>query len=111
MTIQQMAEEYYPLRFAPEGMEFPMYTIEDVIRREQAAFTAGFNKAREWMDISTAPKDGTKIDLFFSYGRKVSCWYDEGYWVQRMGANELLILKDLPTHWMPLPSLPSPPVK
>jgi len=64
----------------------------------------------EWKDISTAPKDGTRILAPNLMERSVTigvwtelyggCWYDltvghlNGYWK--------------PTHWMPLPPPPAP---
>jgi len=63
----------------------------------------------EWQDISTAPKDGTKIDLWFKWeasspGRKSNCWWEEGEWRDEFchGFHE----SGTPTHWIPLPEPP-----
>jgi uncharacterized protein DUF551 len=69
----------------------------------------------EWRDISTAPKDGTRIlifeapDAFNPDGVIVSCWWYAndtytagGYWNGGRGTLRTF----LPTHWMPLPAAP-----
>ena len=79
----------------------------------------------EWREISTAPKDGTVVDLWaqLNGGERVT----DAYWGQRsadkaqrehFGFEEFGWCRDaddswvypvtFPTHWMPLPSPPSP---
>lgn len=68
----------------------------------------------EWMDISTAPKDGTEIDLWcrnISHGsdatlRVPGMWWDSEIdrWVD--WRDDMLEQKWRPTHWMPLPPPP-----
>ena len=73
-----------------------------------------------WFDISTAPKDGTMIQLgggkFFCEARNcdisepVSANWTPNYWL--MGGTEAgyaCISYDDPTHWRPLPPPPSNP--
>lgn len=63
----------------------------------------------KWQPIETAPRDGTKIDLWASGQRWAdcswtgSCWftpdiYDCGAEMERFGHH--------PTHWMPVPPPP-----
>lgn len=64
-----------------------------------------------WQLIETAPKDGARIDLWAN-GRKTDCRWSEalGHWCRDGGHNEgysYAIRVDNPTHWMPLPELPS----
>jgi len=78
----------------------------------------------QWQPIETAPKDGTKIDLFYPYprGRTINCyWMGEhaAGWVWRRptwGAGALLPESEWdigsypnlePTHWMRLPPPPA----
>lgn len=82
----------------------------------------------EWQDISTAPRDGTTIDLWHSeYGRypahfwglpEHSCGEDGRYcdsdwhrmaegWVDS-AFNEIMLDAEDFTHWMPLPQPPNP---
>jgi hypothetical protein len=80
-----------------------------------------------WYDITTAPKDGTKIDLLFPYprGRTVDCFWGEigialgKVWVWRtpIWKDGVLLPEDQwdvncygsePTHWMPAPASPPP---
>ena len=64
---------------------------------------------REWSPISTAPKDGTVIDLWWQTAwderfRVPDCEYrDEKYWIDDSGN---LIDADFITHWMPRPPPP-----
>jgi hypothetical protein len=73
-----------------------------------------------WFDISTAPKDGTIIQLgggkFFCEARDcdisepVSASWTEDFWL--MGGTEggyVCISYNDPTHWRPLPPLPTTP--
>lgn len=59
----------------------------------------------QWMDIKTAPKDGTDILVGFGNGDRppvVAIWLDG--WVRFESATPLGIK---PTHWMPLPAPPA----
>lgn len=66
----------------------------------------------EWLDIETAPKDGTEVDLFApALGRRPDCAFAKGEWVEwgqdSFDTLERVSLKPYtPTHWMPLPAPP-----
>lgn len=78
----------------------------------------------KWQDISTAPRDGTKVDLWIAHtgwrkeydGRTANCEFFKGRWVDWNDDNidcpleQLEPLKDggtwQATHWMPLPEPP-----
>jgi hypothetical protein len=66
-----------------------------------------------WQPIETAPRDGTNILIVNASGRadwghnvpRVACWQKDGWW----GYHETeQITPHRATHWMPLPSPPSP---
>ena len=62
--------------------------------------------AREWQDISTAPKDGTDILLGFAGDDRpavIAGWFGESGWEKYDCLN---LVKGRPTHWMPLPPAP-----
>jgi len=68
------------------------------------------HEARKRQGMETAPKDGTKIDLWTENGRIADCWWSNGYWVHwwmggfdQMGAYRI---GEIPTHWMPVPEGP-----
>lgn len=57
-----------------------------------------------WLDIKTAPLDGTYVLI---YDRGVSIAYydaDGDYWCPEYG--DEFNLERYPTHWMPLPAAP-----
>lgn len=64
-----------------------------------------------WQPIETAPKDGTKIDVWCpGYGRIADARFVEGRW-REWGINECdqmtwVQIGDRITHWMPLPEPP-----
>lgn len=58
-----------------------------------------------WQDISTAPKDGTTIDVVGDEGVERVWWSDLGCWMDLTGT---YAVNEYPTHWMPLPSPPAP---
>lgn len=70
----------------------------------------------EWQPIATAPKDGTKIDLWFprggENGRFTNCfWKGDTWWYGFDSPDEQYECfttngKAQPTHWMPLPEPP-----
>lgn len=84
----------------------------------------------DWQPIETAPKDGTKFDLWvvtkYSYpsmtcydcaGRIVNCSWDGTQWVRYIAEGDFCGDKDeiesskaayevVATHWMPLPAPP-----
>jgi hypothetical protein len=63
----------------------------------------------DWQPISTAPKDGTRVDLWLSSSdgvdqwRETDCWWnaDRKLWFNLRGR------WDCATHWMPPPDPPS----
>lgn len=60
-----------------------------------------------WQSIDTAPKDGTRLWLYFPHkcpdDRQLVGWWENkyGYWMDHADSN----LTD-PTHWRPLPEPP-----
>lgn len=68
----------------------------------------------EWQPIETAPKDGTQILLFWPYitqegGVTTGHWYRAGEGVPDRWYSPIVNgYATPPTHWMPLPSPPSP---
>jgi hypothetical protein len=71
----------------------------------------------QWQPIETAPRDGTKFDLWIerdSYRVTDAYWSDlQGWWCTDgdYGPEEPLPLAIVPapTHWMPLPAPPAGP--
>lgn len=68
----------------------------------------------EWQPIETAPKDGTRIFLYFpglmdGYTRIVGYWgkpiFGKARWFDGPGLKALDIVP--PTHWQPLPEPPN----
>ena len=87
-------------------------TADDASTAEamRAALTAALGDAG-WQDISTAPKDGTAVDIWYKGVRYADCHWSSlpyagdiswGWTCQQLGR----IAK--PTHWMPLPTPPLP---
>ncbi len=68
-----------------------------------------------WMDISTAPKDGTAILVCVTYSLGGDEWQTDMWVDWRQGPYEWPMWKERvdipapPTHWQPLPSAPTPP--
>ena len=66
-------------------------------------------EALEWMDIETAPKDGTEILIICDEGVKLGSWlagahpWDTGDWWIEGGQ----ITASNPTYWMPLREAPN----
>lgn len=71
-----------------------------------------------WQPISTTPKDGTKVDLWFPHTGRATDWEFEmvsptqGHWIKRHKAHRPTDIamstypNQEPTHWMPLPAPP-----
>jgi hypothetical protein len=62
-------------------------------------------EAREWRDIETAPKDGTRVLVAYD-GRAWGAYFKVGVFGPQWWAENGGILH--PTHWQPLPPTPSP---
>lgn len=63
----------------------------------------------EWRDISTAPKDDTRVltcvsTAFHPYFPEAAWRHSDGVWY----GNDNRPLQLGPTHWMPLPARPEP---
>ena len=84
--------------------------------REECGKVSG-GVAQGWRDISTAPKDGSTIDLWclnISHGSTDSVRVPDAFWDDEVSKWEdrhgwILESKWRPTHWMPLPTGPSVP--
>lgn len=72
--------------------------------------------SEKWQPIETAPKNGTKVDLWYPgiIGRVADSFWAEdgvwspGYWITRDSEGDThLYPNSAPTHWMPLPTSPS----
>lgn len=68
----------------------------------------------EWQPIETAPKDGTRVDLWVEVsllgaGRETDCYWDRGAWfipANNYGDGCSTYDGQMPTHWMPIPEPP-----
>jgi len=73
----------------------------------------------KWQDISTAPRDGTQVDLWCTamggtisaggYSRTPDCWFSAGRWWrydEQHGDDQCRSEVCNVTHWMPLPAPP-----
>lgn len=69
------------------------------------------NPPPEWQPIETAPKDGTNILIAYRdgyFGDMVvtkAAWDEDKEKWDKLFSNEYI--KDIPTHWMPLPKPPT----
>lgn len=70
----------------------------------------------EWLPIESAPRDGTRIDLWFAGprntgDRRPDCRFGDGMWLCDYGdqgdGDARFYIDDEATHWMPLPSPPT----
>lgn len=69
-----------------------------------------------WRDISSAPRDGSFVDLWMSGPnspdgyRQTDCWFQIGQWWKDYGdrgdMEPGLMVGDVPTHWCREPSPP-----
>lgn len=64
-----------------------------------------------WQDISTAPKDGTRLWLYFperhADDRQAIGWYEVAVdWEGFIDHADSSFVDDQPTHWRPLPAPP-----
>ena len=70
-----------------------------------------------WQPIETAPKDGTRVDLWaaererYMSERVTDCWFMYGQWMHHRTIYDEATVDDLAplynvTHWMPLPPPP-----
>lgn len=71
----------------------------------------------DWLPIESAPKDGTKIDLWYPHGigrEPNSYWHSIQAWGYDVPATDRHHPQEMdfmtrgcePTHWMPLPNPP-----
>lgn len=60
----------------------------------------------QWQDITTAPKDGTEVDLWTAFGRVTGAKFVDGKWVEWFDRDGEWIAVDQPSHWMPCPEPP-----
>ncbi len=101
--------------------------VHDQLLADLAAYEVSTNAAvrsieelkaecERWQDIRTAPKDGTRLLLYFPFDNAVYAaiwWMGEWQVAGGMGAS-LVDDKEprfVPTHWMPLPQPPESEVR
>jgi hypothetical protein len=103
-------------------LELELEAVQATYEDEAAAHmdTLRLLGARSWQPIDTAPRDGTRILVANQHG----CWmaeyldrYQSGYrppcpWSSKMLNHWHMprFASCTPTHWMPLPFPPAPPV-
>lgn len=69
----------------------------------------------KWKPIETAPKDGTPVDLWSTFGnyyfdiskRHVDMWFAKPLGVWRSNNGDICIRDGVPTHWMHIPTPPT----
>jgi hypothetical protein len=73
----------------------------------------------QWQPIETAPRDGTKVDVWLnvhasprSFGmsdawREIDCYFRDGAWFHIHECKEKELHAPYITHWMPIPDTPT----
>ena len=61
----------------------------------------------EWQPIEAAPKDGTLVDLIVNGDRITDCKFINGSWMDYDKGERCWCWSGDPSHWMPIPKLPS----
>ena len=90
--------------------------FQRAIDRGRAALSAFEAEPQGWRTMETAPKDGTRVDLwcrapgfFAGQCRVPDCWFYDGYWRRSDpefgGASGTSRVHNV-THWQPLPLPP-----
>lgn len=90
------------------------------LRLSRAVLTAALAGGVEvpaWQSIETAPKDGTRVDLWIAppglstgAGREPDCWWSAGKWWkydEAFGDDQCRSQIWNATHWQPLPAPPA----
>jgi hypothetical protein len=105
-----------------DGQRFTRDVCAD--RMHAALSPGGEREGDGWRPIETAPKDGTKIDLWLnpallpiSFGvgndpgfRVADAWFEKGRWVTETElGNHFTFREETITHWRPLPAPPLAP--
>ena len=72
------------------------------VRDEIAAALQAERDKSKWQPISTAPRDGTVIDLLTKCGMR----FTDEWWDDEDGCWSCLLSDGMFSHWMPLPSPP-----
>lgn len=101
--------------------DFGMQQDDILDQQLEAALTAAL--AAMWQPIETAPKDGSKVDVWVTpparslstggYGRVSDCWFSRGSWwfydETKYASDPANCRSEVwnVTHWMPLPPAPS----
>lgn len=113
-VIKRCVERMPPLymRGKTEGpyLHSDIAGLIDIIGRLAAA-PASPLQGGGWQDISTAPKDGAVVDLFYpERGRLTDATWGPTGWGRHewRGSHTVkMIPSEKPTHWMPLPAAPT----
>lgn len=101
---------------APESWVFVEHYVNvhgdtkaDVIAawNRRAAPASPLPEGGGWQDISTAPKDGTKVLGWAEGDYTVVEWSSGGYWTLSECGAYASDGEWWPTHWMPLPAAPT----
>lgn len=75
-----------------------------------AALRTVLDALPEWNPIESAPRDGTRIDIWVPReGRLVNCWHQNGLWLfdsSIIDDDTPGVVYEAPTHWMPIPPPP-----
>lgn len=98
-----------------DGMDFWRWREANPNGTHCEAYQAGYEAAREWLPIETAPKDGTRVLLRSKWGVEIAHYDNEcvwlgpgGHWVTFYNRSDTEEAEH-PTHWQPLPSPPKEP--
>lgn len=82
-------------------------TIKEAARKIESleAELAAMRQRVEWRPIETAPKDGTRLILATISDGDVDS--SSGYWTDHNGGGWVRFMPWQPTHWLPLPPIPT----
>lgn len=83
-----------------------------IVRPDDLARLLDHVEAFKWRPIESAPRDGTRVDLFADGERFPDCWFTSERWFSGIDGNTTLdsyppVFEIIaPTLWMPIPPPP-----